>query len=140
MNLFLGVVARATQNHAIRFLIVGTINTGFSYLIYAVCLYIGFRYQFANLIAVILGIIFSFKTQGHFVFKNPNNKLFGRFLLSWLFIYLCTIGIIGRIIGFGFDPYTAGAMALPFSVTLSYLTQKYFVFRLSSNTTQQKLD
>lgn len=137
MHFFHRLIAQATKHHSIRFLIIGLLNTGFSYLIYAFCLYIGFKYQIANLIALILGIVFSFKTQGHFVFKNSNNRLFGRFLMSWILIYLCTIVVIGRIIVLGFDAYTAGALALPFSVTLSYLAQKYFVFRQSSNAIQK---
>ena len=76
-----------------------------------------------------LGVLFSFKTQGHLVFNNPDNRLLGRFILSWAFIYVCVTAVIGKIINLGFDAYWAGAMALPFSVVLSYLTQRYFVFR-----------
>lgn len=121
--------ARAKTLHIVRFLLVGMINTAFSYAIYAGFLYLGLSYQIANLIALVLGILFSFKTQGRLVFKNTDNRLFGRFLLSWVLIYLGTITLIGRIIAFGFDAYTAGALALPFSIALSYLMQKYYVFR-----------
>lgn len=129
MNYFRALFAKAGRYHIIRFLIVGTLNTGFSYVIYAGVLYLGLSYQIANLIALVLGILFSFKTQGRLVFKNTDNRLFGRFLLSWVLIYLGTITLIGRIIAFGFDAYTAGALALPFSIALSYLMQKYYVFR-----------
>lgn len=123
------LVARAKALHAIRFLVVGTVNTGFSYAIYAAVIFIGLSYPLANLIALAAGILFSFKTQGHLVFGNPDNRLLGRFIVSWALIYMCTIGLIGRIIAVGFDPYTAGLLALPFSVALSYPLQKYFVFR-----------
>lgn len=116
----------------IRFVIVGTINTSFSFFIYATVLFFGFGYQLANLVALIIGILFSFKTQGHLVFDNPDNRLLGRFILSWVVIYFCTITIIGQIISFGFNPYSAGALSLPFSVALSYLAQKHFVFRKST--------
>ena len=112
-----------------RFLVVGTINTLVSYSIYAGFLFAGLSYQLANLLALIIGILFSFKTQGRLVFKNTDNRLFGRFLLSWVLIYLGTITLIGRIIALGFDAYSAGALALPFSIALSYLMQKYYVFR-----------
>lgn len=138
MNYFRALIAKAGRYHIIRFLIVGTLNTGFSYVIYAACLYVGLSYQLANLIALVIGILFSFKTQGHLVFKNTDNRLFGRFLLSWVLIYLCTIALIGRIIALGFDAYSAGALALPFSVALSYLTQRYFVFRPSEKDRAQK--
>jgi putative flippase GtrA len=126
------LVARAKAVQAIRFLVVGTINTGFSYSIYAAVIFIGLSYQLANLVALSAGILFSFKTQGRLVFGNPDNRLLGRFIVSWALIYLCTIALIGRIIAFGFDPYTAGLLALPFSVALSYPLQKYFVFRPSN--------
>lgn len=128
MNLFHGLIIHAKKSHAIRYLVVGTLNTAFSYLIYAICLYVGFRFQFANLIALILGIFFSFKTQGRFVFQNPSNRLFGRYVISWVVIYLASIFLIGQIINLGINAYWAGVFALPFSVGLSYLAQKYFVF------------
>ena len=113
----------------LRFLVVGGINTGFSYLIYAFCLFIGMQYAIANFMALVLGIFFSFKTQGSFVFYNTENRLLGRFVISWAIIYLITITIIGQLVGKGLDAYTAGALALPFSAILSYVTQKHFVFR-----------
>jgi len=120
---------KAVRSHAIRFILVGTLNTAFSYLIYAGLLFVGFDYKVANLLTLMLGVLFSFKTQGHLVFNNPDNRLLGRFILSWAFIYVCVTAVIGKIINLGFDAYWAGAMALPFSVVLSYLTQRYFVFR-----------
>ena len=123
------LIAKAKSRHIVRFVVVGAVNTSFSYLIYAGMLFLGLSYQLANFIALVLGILFSFKTQGRLVFDNPDNRLFGRFVISWALIYLCTITLIGWIIALGFDAYSAGALALPFSVVLSYLTQKYFVFR-----------
>lgn len=113
----------------IRFVLVGGLNTTFSYLIYAALLFVGLGYQLANLLTLIVGILFSFKTQGHLVFSNTDNRLLGRFVLCWAVIYVCVIFLIGQIIASGFNAYTAGALALPFSVALSYVGQKYFVFR-----------
>jgi len=128
-SLFTALFAKAKSIRAIRFLVVGVLNTSFSYLIYAGFLYIGLGYQLANFLSLVVGILFSFKTQGRLVFNNPDNRLLGRFVLSWLVIYVCVIVFIGRIIALGLDAYTAGALSLPLSVGLSYLTQKYFVFR-----------
>lgn len=121
-------ITRLKANHLLRYLIVGSFNTAFSYAVYALFLYIGLDYKLANLSALIIGIVLSFKTQGHFVFRNSDNRLFGRFLASWAIIYVVTIAIIGQIINLGFNAYWAGAFAMPFSVGLSYLAQKYFVF------------
>ena len=117
------------DRQVLRFITIGVINTAFSYALYAFFLFLGFGYATANLMALILGILFSFKTQGRFVFNNTENRLFGRFLLSWTVIYLATITVIGQFITLGLNAYVAGALALPFSTVLSYLSQKYFVFR-----------
>lgn len=127
------VSRRKLDPQALRFVIVGGINTAFSYGFYAFFLFVGFGYAMANLMALILGILFSFKTQGRFVFNNPDNRRFGRFVLVWAVIYLATIALIGQFIALGLNAYVAGALALPFSTLLSYLSQKYFVFRLTTS-------
>lgn len=129
MSLFRALASKAKATRLIRYVLVGVLNTGFGYLIYASLLFLGLGYQLANFLSLVVGILFSFKTQGHLVFNNPDNRLLGRFVIGWVLIYVCTIALIGRIIAFGFDAYSAGALALPFSVALSYPMQKYFVFR-----------
>jgi putative flippase GtrA len=129
MRFFRSLASVAKTSRVIRFLLVGVLNATFSYLIYALLLFVGLGYQLANLCSLLLGILFSFKTQGHLVFRNSDNRLLGRFVLSWLLIYVCNITVIGRIIAFGFNAYVAGALTLPIIVSLSYLVQKYFVFR-----------
>lgn len=115
----------------IRFILVGIVNTAFSYSIYAFFLYLGFNYAIANLLSLLLGILFSFKTQSRFVFGNSDNRLLGRFFFGWAVIYLATITLIGQLIDRGLDAYVSGALAIPFSTAMSYLTQKYFVFPAS---------
>ncbi len=115
----------------IRFVLVGIVNTGFAYAIYAGLLYLGLGYASANLIALILGIVVSFKTQGILVFKDSANRRMIRFVLVWAMIYLFNIFLIGRFIAFGLNPYVGGALALPFVTVLSYIAQKLFVFRPS---------
>ena len=121
--------AKPKVAQAIRFVLVGVLNTTFSYFIYAGLLFVGLSYQLANFLALVLGVLFSFRTQGHLVFRNTDNRLLGRFVISWAVIYISVIYLIGKIIATGFNAYLAGALALPFSVALSYLSQKYFVFR-----------
>ncbi len=124
-----GFIQNLDVAQAIRFVIVGLVNTGFSYLIYAVLLFAGLNFMLANLGAVILGILFSFRTQGRFVFYNTERSLLGRFFVAWIIVYCVTISIIGFLGLYKIDPYTAGALALPASAITSYFIQKYFVFR-----------
>lgn len=113
----------------VRFLIVGLLNTGFSYLLYAIFLSLGLHYTIANLLALIIGILFSFKTQGALVFHNRAPRLLGRFTAAWLGIYGVNIATIAVFTHWGLDAYTAGALALPVTTSLSYLMQKHLVFR-----------
>lgn len=122
-------LAKLLNIRLLRFLVVGIINTGFSYSIYALLLYCGLDYRLANLGALITGILFSFKTQGKFVFKNTNNKLFLRFLVCWIIIYSFNILIIGYLNSFAFNNYASGALALIPVTIFSFVLQKYIVFK-----------
>lgn len=113
----------------IRFVLIGGINTIFSYAVYAVFLFLGFDYVVANFLALAVGILFSFKTQSAFVFYNSDNRLLGRFFICWSFIYLTNIFFIREMLMLGLNAYVAGALAIPPITILSYLTQKFFVFR-----------
>jgi putative flippase GtrA len=121
-------VAPLLKRRFVRFLLVGGINTAFSYAVYATFLLLGLGYALANLLALVASILFSFKTQGTFVFNNTAHRLIFRFSICWLFVYLCNIAFIGEMLTLGLDAYTAGALAIPPIIAVSYLLQKYFVF------------
>ena len=116
------------DHHIVRFLLVGAVNTGFSYSIYSALLYIGWPYAAANFGSLVLGIIFSFHTQGAFVFKNRDRSLIFRFAGCWLVIYVINTGLIAMFISFGLNAYAAGAVAMIPVTLMSYLVQKYLVF------------
>lgn len=119
------------MSQIVRFVCVGIANTLFSYGIYAGLIYLGLRYSSANLVALILGILLSYKTQGMLVFRTSTNRRLLRFVMAWSVIYLLNIFLIARFIALGLNPYISGALALPFVTLLSYLSQKCFVFRPS---------
>src|SRR5262245_5852423 len=95
----------------IRFLLVGGLNTAFSYAVYAFFLYVGVPYALANLLAILVGIAFSFRTQGTLVFRNPDLRLIGRFVACWLLIWGLNVGLIALLLRGGLDAYVAGALA-----------------------------
>ncbi len=113
----------------IIFLIVGGVNTIFSYSIYNILVFIDIEYQFASFLALISGIFFSFKTQGKFVFDNNNSRLLPRFIICWIIIYFFNIILIGKLIELGFNAYQAGAITLIPVALFSYFIQKLIVFR-----------
>lgn len=113
----------------VRFLLVGGLNTGFSYGLYVVLVWVGLHFVVANLLATAAGILFSFRTQGRFVFRNTEKSLFLRFLPAWLLLWLMNVGLIAGLVRLGLDAYTAGALALVPTVAVSYFVQKHFVFK-----------
>ena len=112
----------------LRFIAVGVLNTSFSYGVYAVLLWLGLNFVAANFGAVLLGIIFSFRTQGTYVFGSSRWGRLRRFVPVWGVIFLLNICVIALLLRFGLNAYVAGAVALVPITLLSYLLQKFFVF------------
>jgi putative flippase GtrA len=112
----------------LRFVLVGALNTGFSYLVYSFLIWLGLQFALANLGALLMGVLFSFLTQGKFVFNNSDRRLFLRFLVGWLVIYCINTLLIALLKWYGFNSYSAGALALAPVVLLSYVLQKFIVF------------
>ncbi len=119
------------RHEFVRYLVVGVLNTGFSYSVYALLLWLGFAFFVANLIALLCGIVFSFQTQGRFVFDNTSRRLFPKYVLLWILIYFSNIALIKLFLLFGFNAYVAGALAIPPIVLLSYVLQKYLIFNIN---------
>ena len=116
------------QQRFIKYILIGIFNTAFSYGIYSLFLFVGLRYQFANLLALILGIGVSFLTQGNIVFQNATKKTFLKFVIAWTFVYCFNITIIASLIYLSLSAYLAGAIAIIPGTFVSYFILKYAVF------------
>jgi putative flippase GtrA len=110
----------------LRFLVVGIVNTCFGIGVYWLLLYAGFLYQWASLLSLLLGIIFSFNTHKVAVFKTGG--FFFRYVVIWIAIYLINIELI-TMIRDDIGDYFAGIAVLPVNVVLSFMLMKHFVFR-----------
>jgi len=122
-----------------RFATVGVLNTAFGYGAFVSLVTLGLDYVLANFIALLLGIAFSFRTQGAWVFGNRAKRLWLRFTVCWAAIFVFNIGCIAALMHAGLDVYLAGAVALMPSTIMSYFVQKFLVFgsprrRLGVNT------
>jgi putative flippase GtrA len=113
----------------LRFVLVGALNTAFSYSVYAGGLWLGLPYAWANLLALALGLVFSFRTQRTLVFGSDGSAWrFVRFVVLWAVIWLINIALIAGLMGLGLNAYAAGAVALAPVVLLSYIGQRLWVF------------
>lgn len=113
----------------VRFLVVGGLNTAFSYGVFAGALFVGLHYAAASFASISLGMLFGFLLQGRFVFGNTDLKLLGRFLLVATLLYLTHTGLLKIAAHYGLNLYLAGAvLTLPLAL-LSFLINKLVVFR-----------
>lgn len=112
----------------VRYVLVGIGNTAFSYGAYVAFLYIGHEYWIANLLALILGIAFSFTTQGIVVFRNATRITFVKFLAAWMLIYIFNISVIALLMHGSMSAYLAGAVATIPGTLVSYFVLKLAVF------------
>lgn len=120
-------------SHFLRFVLVGLLNTVFSYSLYTLLVWLGMHFAAANLCATLAGIAFSFRTQGALVFGSHDWRLLRRFVPVWIGIYSINVGLITVLMAAGFNAYFAGAVALPPTILLSFLLQKRFVFASAGN-------
>lgn len=114
----------------IRFVLVAILNTAFGYGIFAFLLWIGLHYTLALLLGTIIAILFNFKTYGVLVFRNGNNRLIVRFVLVYVFLYLCNVGGIALLKWCGLSSYLAGLIMLVPVGLLGYLLNKKFVYEV----------
>lgn len=122
------LIRQAWSHRWLRFLVMGGINTGFSYGVYAVLVYLGLNFALSNLVSLVLGILFSFRTQSKFVFQNPRSHVFLRYIGVWAVIYCINVGIIALLMRFGINAYIGGALAIIPTAVSSYFLQRMFVF------------
>ncbi|MBA2652444.1 MAG: GtrA family protein [Tatlockia sp.] len=120
-----------TKQQIITYILVGMLNTAFSYLCYASFIYLGLSYPLALLYATIIGVCFNFKTTGKIVFKNTNNLLFFKFISVYICIYFFNTTLVGFLKS-SFDLYTAGFIALFPSAILGFILNKNLVFKGTS--------
>jgi putative flippase GtrA len=112
----------------VKYVLVGLVNTAFSYGVYAALIYIGQAYWIANLWALILGIAFSFTTHGTLVFRNATRATFVRFLAAWTLIYMFNTAVIAALMRASMNAYLAGAIATIPGTLASYFILKLVVF------------
>ena len=112
----------------IRYFIVGIANTLFSYSLFATFLWLGLAYQKASLLALLLGIFFSFMMQGRWVFEDTSAFAFIKFIVTWCMLYGINIFIISRLLDAAVNVYLAGASATLPVTLLSFVFLKLAVF------------
>ena len=112
----------------VRYIAVGVMNTGFSYGVYALGLWSGLDFKAASLLSLVLGILFSFTTQGTLVFRNATRWTLMKFVAAWCALYLFNIAVIGLLLRASIGGYLAGLIATVPTTLVSYFVLKHLVF------------
>ena len=122
----------------IRFLIVGAVNAGISYFIFAVAVYFigGQYYQVCAALQWILSSFISFVNQKVFVFCTKGNWIneYLRCCMTWLVSYLLNVLILEVFVKYiGINVYLAQFLAIFTVSVVTYVLFKYFAFRVHKN-------
>ncbi len=113
----------------IRFLCVGVMNTAFAYGLYALFIFLGLHYAAAVLGSTLIGICFSFKTFGKWVFFNTDNRRLIRFFAVYGGCYFINVGLLKMLTEAGLDNwYAAGLISSLIVAGISFVLNKFFVF------------
>lgn len=116
-------------NRFFRFLVVGGINTVFSYILYAFLLFIGLHYLLSVIIAFIISVLFNFETTGRLVFQNNDRRLLLKFIFSYVIILAISLLSLNLLVIVEISPYLAGLLNIFPVAVISFLIQRTFVFR-----------
>ncbi|MFZ4122906.1 MAG: GtrA family protein [Caulobacterales bacterium] len=124
----------------IRFVLVGVLNTAFSYGFYAAGLWFGLRYSVAALVALVVGIAFGYLTQGRLVFKMFSWSNFPKYTAFWIAMWLLNVGLISAILSIvRNNAYLAGLLSSLVLIVPSYLMQRHWVFSRNTSDHATKL-
>lgn len=118
-----------------RFISVGVLNTFFGYGVGILFITIlPFHYSICILLSTFCGIIFNYFTSSKLVFNVSlsNNKLI-IFVINYIFLYLLTLLLMQSIFYFSInlDVRLAYLIVAPFIIVLTFITQKFIVFKES---------
>lgn len=114
----------------IKFLVVGGVNTVFSYSCYAGLLFIGLHYSLAALFGTLLGIVFNYLSTSRYVYNASSASISRviRFVLVYSLQYLLNVLCLWFLEQSGFNPYISGLLLILPMAVVSYLLLNYFVY------------
>lgn len=117
------------KHKLIKYASVGIINTIFSYTIFSILIKIGLQYYSAAILCSLCSILFNFKTIGHLVFKNADNKLIFKFFLVYAITTTLNILLLDVQLKLNINIYLASAVLLMPLGLLSFILNKTLVFK-----------
>ena len=116
-----------------RFLVTGSINTGFSYLMYAFALIaLEFSYFWSVVFSWCIGVVFSYVMFRSFVFTDGDRswRTFKRFLPTYVVLLAVNLLAMHILVGdLDWNKLLAQAFVVPPCAALSFIINRIFVFK-----------
>ena len=115
------------SNQFARFIIAGIVNTLFGWIVFSVTFISINNISISLLSSTILGTLFNYLTFGGYTFKKYSKKIFIKFILCYLLVYLINYLLLTSLQGYS-SVVLAQFIILPIMAIFSYLIIKNFVF------------
>jgi len=109
--------------------VVGVLNTAFSYCIFLVMLALGLHYTLATLVGAVIGLVFSFVTTGTIVFRNQKSSRVVLYAMAQAIGYLVNIGAQWCLHQANLGERISGLIAIVPTVAVVYSLCRWVVFR-----------
>jgi putative flippase GtrA len=117
-----------TRREIVAFLLVGLLNTGFGYAVYAFGYLAGLNPSIALAVAFCTSTLFNFFSTGRLVFQSSRWGAMPKYAGLAAGMYVVNAGGLNLVISLGVGPLEAQALVMCFTVPLSFLVSKFLVF------------
>lgn len=117
--------------HAAWFLTIGTFNTALAYVLFVGFLNLaGLSRGWALFVAYFIGMFVAYQSFSRLVFAGGRQLAWVRFGPAYIVLYLANKGLLELMVwGSGFSEELSQFLLLPVVAGLSYLINRFFVFR-----------
>lgn len=112
----------------LRFLFVGAVNTGFSYVCFVALLWLGLPLAAAVALATVAGVLFNYASFGAFVFGRARGGAFIRFVLLYAATTVLNYALLRGLVALHLRPEAGQLFCIPVTATLSYLGMRFWVY------------
>ncbi len=118
----------------LRFLVVGVVNTGVGYLLYALLyLLTPLGPQRALLAAFWLGVLWNYVTTSRFVFGARGFGRLPHYVACYLVVYLMNAKALHLMVAAGLDPLLAQALLTPAAAVMTFVLMSVVMMRGRGN-------
>lgn len=119
----------APSPRALRFFVVGLLNTAFGYAIFYFVWRATLDSTVAAGVSTAIGALFNFLSIGRLVFGSADPRFLGRFIAVYAALFIVDAVALRALEHLGAEAALAQAALTPVLATLSYLLNRDFVFR-----------